>query len=354
MHKIVLNKKILKFGKKISDIKKIKQDFLFNNEKLLKSQIKKGNLYTKQPKRVHCKVCENKLIGKNIFIRKIKYIQCKTCSHLNGIYQDSSNFVDKIYSSKYVNYSKKYFEKNKKDYINRVESIYIPKVDFLKSNIKNFKNLRILDIGTGSGYFISALEKKKITNFLGVEVSKEQVQYGKKMLNAQKINSNKILHIPFDRLETFLKEYKDYNCVSFIGVIEHLQEMKKIVSLATKNTKCDLVFLSVPLYSLTAIIESSFPSIFNRHLGGSHTHLFTEKSLKYFFKKLDFISHSEWWFGQDYNDLYRSILITNNKMKNSSATSILENFRELIDDFQIILDQKKLSSEVHILFKRKK
>ena len=174
------------------------------------------------------------------------------------------------------------------------------------------------------------------------------------MLSSQKINPNKISYIPFNKLENFLKNYKDYNCVSFIGVIEHLQEMKKIVRLVTKNKNCTLVYLSVPLYSLTTLIESSFPSIFNRHLGGSHTHLFTEKSLKYFFKKLNFVSHSEWWFGQDYNDLYRSMLVTSDKMKNYGATKILNNFRNLIDDFQIILDKNKLSSEVHMLFKRKR
>lgn len=354
MPRLQLNKKILKFGKKISDIKKIKQDFIFNNEKLLKSQVRKGNLYSKQPRRTVCKVCEKKLLGKKIFIRSLKYVQCSSCSHLNGVYQDTSDFVKKIYSSKAVNYSKKYFEKNKKDYVNRVNNIYVPKVDFLKSNIKNYKNLKVLDVGTGSGYFISALNKKNITNFLGIEVSEEQVNYGKKMLSSQKINSNKISHIPFYKLENFLKNYKDYNCASFIGVIEHLQEMKKIVRLVTKNKNCNLIYISVPLYSLTAVIESSFPSIFNRHLGGSHTHLFTEKSLKFFFKTLNFVSHSEWWFGQDYNDLYRSMLVTSDKMKNSSATKILNNFGELIDDFQIILDKNKLSSEVHMLFKRKK
>ena len=54
MHSLQLNKKILKFGKKISDIKKIKQEFIFNNKKLLKSQIRKGNLYSQQPKRSVC------------------------------------------------------------------------------------------------------------------------------------------------------------------------------------------------------------------------------------------------------------------------------------------------------------
>ena len=46
--------------------------------------------------------------------------------------------------------------------------------------------------------------------------------------------------------------------------------------------------------------------------------------------------------------------VMSNKLKNTGATIILEQFRNLIDDFQLILDRKKMSSEVHILFKRKK
>lgn len=354
LKKIKLKKKFVKFGKKISDIKKIKQEFFENNDKLLKSQIKKGRIYSNQLRRKKCKVCEKKINGKKINIRNITYLQCNYCTHLNGVYEDTFKFVNTIYSSKKINYSQKYAEKDRINYISRVNNIYKPKVDFLKSNLKNYKSIKILDIGTGSGYFISALKKENIKNSIGIEVSKDQVLYGKKMLRAQKLDENSIAHVPFDKLVNFLKVYKNYNCASFIGVIEHLQEMKKILSLVSKNKKCELIFISVPLYSLTSLIESNFPQVFNRHLGGSHTHLFTEKSVKHFFEKLNFIPHSEWWFGQDYNDLFRSMSVMSKKLDNTGTTIILEQFRNLIDDFQIILDRKKMSSEVHILFKRRK
>lgn len=354
MKKIKLNKKIIKFGKKISDIRNIKQEFFLKNDQLLNSQIKKGEIYKKQKKRKKCKVCEKNLNGKQINIRNIKYIQCKFCFHLNGTYEDSHKFVKTIYSSKSIKYSQKYFEKDKKNYLSRVKNIYEPKVKFLKSSVKNFRDLKILDIGTGSGYFLSALKRCNINNFIGVEVSKEQVKYGKRMLKAQNISENKIVNIPFNFLENFLKEYKNYNCVSFIGVIEHLQEMKKIINLTLKNKNCSLVFMSVPLYSFTSLIESNFPKVFNRHLGGSHTHLFTEKSLKFLFKKFNFVSHSEWWFGQDFNDLYRSMIVMNKKLNNTASNFIFDYFLNLIDDFQIILDKRKMSSEVHIIFRRKK
>ena len=48
------------------------------------------------------------------------------------------------------------------------------------------------------------------------------------------------------------------------------------------------------------------------------------------------------------------MLVTSDKMKNYGANKILNNFSNLIDDFQLILDKNKLSSEVHMLFKRKR
>ena len=62
---------------------------------------------------------------------------------------------------------------------------------------------------------------------------------------------------------------------------------------------------------------------------------------------------SEWWFGTDFMDLLRSIHVTNVKSKNELFTKKISEIYELVDDFQKIIDQKKLSSEVHIVFKRK-
>ena len=70
----------------------------------------------------------------------------------------------------------------KKNYLKRVKNIYKPKAEFLKSNIKNYNKLNILDFGAGSGYFLAALKEVKINNFLGLEISNDQVSYGKNML----------------------------------------------------------------------------------------------------------------------------------------------------------------------------
>ena len=149
--------KIIKFSKKISDVSELKKDFFTENNIYLKKSKREFNIYKKEKKRVKCKNCEKKL-GSTIFIsHKIKYTICKKCFHLNGLYNDTSNFLKKLYlTSEGSNYEYAY----KKDFNLRVKNIYLPKLNFLKSVLK--KKFSLIEIGSGAGHFLRACEIKKI------------------------------------------------------------------------------------------------------------------------------------------------------------------------------------------------
>ena len=88
-------------------------------------------------------------------------------------------------------------------------------------------------------------------------------------------------------------------------------------------------------------------------LGGAHTHLFTNESLNYLKKKYKLKLIGEWWFGTEFADLYRS-LIVNYSFKNRKEylNKVNKFFLGNIDKFQSIFDKQKLSSEVHLVFKK--
>ena len=92
--------------------------------------------------------------------------------------------------------------------------------------------------------------------------------------------------------------------------------------------------------SLICIVENLFPKVFNRHLGGGHTHLFSERSLKLFMSKYNFVEHSSWWFGTDIHDLYRSIILENSKNKFHPLNNIAYSIKDAIDNLQFQLDKK--------------
>ena len=72
----------------------------------------------------------------------------------------------------------------------------------------------------------------------------------------------------------------------------------------------------MPLLSLSVFIENVFQNVYPRQLGGPHTNLFSNESLKYISKKYKLKTLGEWWFGSDFSDLYRSLILSSNYKNN--------------------------------------
>ena len=346
----MLKKKIIKYGKPFLDIEKIKENFFSNNTSLLKKILKIRKIYLKQPKRKFCKVCNKKLQGEYFINHKIKYIICNQCSHLNGSNQDTTDFSKKIYLSKKVDYIKNYHESFSQNFIERQKKIYDPKVKFLKNIFKNHKKIKVLDVGTGSGYFVSSLLDARFKDAIGLEFSKSQINFGKSIFKKIGKDDTKLHFIEYSKIIEYVKK-TDFECLTLIGVLEHLVDMKNFLKCVNENKKIKYIYLCVPMFSFSCIFENIFDKVFNRHLGGGHTHLFTNKSLNLLMAKFGFKSHSEWWFGTDFTDLFRSINVSVFK-KNPGLVGKITEFKNLVDRFQITVDKNKLSSQAHIFFKR--
>ena len=348
-------KNISKFGKSSSALLKIKKNFISENGFYVQEQNKIAKLYSKQKKRLVCKNCNNKnlIYLFNKFNNQVKYYECSNCGHLNGQFVDTEDFCKKIYTVQNgATYAKNYANETKKGYLNRVKHIYKPKAEFLKNSLKKVNNINsysILDVGCGSGYFVYALFKIGFINVKGIDVSKTQINFG------NKINKFTFLEkIELENMNECIKKSKA-DIISLIGVLEHVQDPKLLLETIRKNRSIKYIYLSVPLFSLTVYLEIIFNNVYNRHLSGAHTHLYTEKSLDWLIKKYKFKKVSEWWFGLDINDLFRNIFVT---LKSKGVSKKLSNnlknlFNEISDNLQYELDKKKLSSEVHLLLKKK-
>lgn len=172
---------VSKYGKSYGKLINIKKNFYSENDRLLNNNDSIAKKYIKQPIREKCKLCESPLQNskENSFIsHNIEYELCELCGHLNGKNMDTKEFADSVYCD--GDYNLNYSESLKKDYNDRMTEIYLPKAQFLKDIVG--LNNRLLDIGAGSGYFVSATKYLGYDS-IGIEISEKQVEFANLMMS---------------------------------------------------------------------------------------------------------------------------------------------------------------------------
>lgn len=314
----------------------------------MKKAVEINSLYSAQPKRVCCKLCQTTFSKDRDFSSHgVDYVFCEKCSHLNGIYEDTKAFVKSLYiSDSGKGYASNYLDKS---FEKRAIEVYLPKVDFLASVLPTKRN-KILDVGCGSGYFAYAalLRNLEIT---GLDVSKTMVEFGNSQI--QRILGSSPLN--FTEEEGFFETIKntDADVVSAIGVIEHLREPEKFFK-AFNESNAQYLYYLVPMFSLSAALETVSNDVYPRLLSSGHTHLFTERSIAEMHKIIKVSPIGTWRFGTDFLDLYRHLIV---KMKANNVSQkmtdfITSGFGERIDELQNILDLNHFCSEIHVVVEK--
>ena len=343
---------MIKFGKTSSTLLSQKQSFFDNNDEILAESKRIGNVYLSQPRRRTCKCCDKPLDGKKFTKHSIGYIICDVCTHLNGMFEDTDEFCRSLYTDYGgASYAVNYSAEDHSQFQERVKHIYLPKAQFLFDSLKNLneaaENMKMADFGAGSGYFVTALRMEGIKNSNGYEVSDTQIRLANEMLGQGAV-------IKHEMNETVdIAKNIDAEVVTMVGVLEHLQNPRDVLAALAGNPNVNYLFVSVPLFSPCVIIESVFPNVMQRQLSSGHTHLYTEKSLEWMRGAFGLESVSAWWFGTDIVDLFRSVSVELNH--NSQISELGEFWNESIiasiDEMQMSLDKRKMSSEVHMLMK---
>lgn len=349
-----------RYGKSSSELCSIKSSFFDDNDALLKQSLELNKVYASQPERLSCKVCESDLQSTPIDLNShgVQYKICRNCGHLNGLYQETDYFHSYVYSEDSHNPNK--YDSN---YIDRLKHIYLPKAEFLldicnKQGISN-ELLSVTDFGCGGGQFVNSLLSLGI-KAEGYDVSSHSIESAKEYLLLTEPSPHKSPDDYFHKLghvDDMLRVATDCQSLvqSYIGVLEHVKSPTNAIN-AFCSSGSTYLYFSVPLFSLSAIIENCFSNIFPRQLSSDHTHLFTHKSIAHLMQSHGLNIIASWHFGTDILDLRRSIMHT--VAQNESSQSILDLIgseifgSNIIDDLQLILDKSKLSSEVHIIAKK--
>jgi 2-polyprenyl-3-methyl-5-hydroxy-6-metoxy-1,4-benzoquinol methylase len=309
------------FDKKVQEIKTSRTN-LFKQNNLEKIEF--------------CPVCnyETKNMQKIITIYGANYYQCPTCSHYFILERPTKESLCEFYS-KSTQYQSTYADK--KTTQTRLEQVAIPKakwvIDLFEKKYKR-KPKSILDVGAGSGHFVQACKQLGI-NANGIELSKNGVDFCKENFGFDLINKDFIKN---------QEEFKDYDIITFWGVIEHVALPNEMINTAIKILKQTngLLAVEVPRWNcFSTTIQSIFTESIIRHLDPlGHIHCFTDSSLAELFRINNIDIMSAWYFGMDTYELATQLSYM------LKENNVVNNLKQCIPDFQQTLDLAKLSDSM--------
>ena len=338
-----------KYSKPFGNLNSLKTSFFDNNDGMLDMADGMADVLLMQPLRTKCKICGAKL-GRPLYrSHRIGYIECPECGHLNSECEDTDAFASAVYVED--DYSKNYSAADKESYIRRRDMIYAPKAEYLRDCLKHeglsSEDVNILDIGAGCGYFVSAVREIGM-KAVGIDVSGSEVEYGNAMTDEKWLT-----HVGLtDSIDHIRKT--DANVLTAIGVLEHLVHLDENIEAIKENTNIRYVFASVPMFSFSSCFEVAFANGYNRHTGGTHTHLFTDDSVQKMAERMGFEIAYEWRFGSDINDLYRFLMVSMQKNDNAEFSRYFsDKFVPLMDELQQVIDKSDFASELHFILRRR-
>jgi hypothetical protein len=348
---------MIRYSKPLGSLLSFKESFFTSNEAMLAESARLNAIYASQPRRLKCKNCDLALpVNAPSFVKQgIAYGFCGVCGHVNGAHEDTEAFCQALYTNDHGRqYATRYAEPDVTRFRDRVREVYVPKAQFLKDSIlehePSLESIGLCDLGAGAGYFVSAAIECGFPNVDGYEPSRALVDFGNRCLGGAALQL-------LGSLDEIVEVARSTTAAaaSLIGVLEHLPSPRTVLESLAKNPSVRYVYLSLPLFSPTVVLEAIFPQVMPRHLAAGHTHLYTELSIEYCCREFGFERASEWWFGLDMVDLYRSVLVSLGQQ--GARVDCLGDYWKrtvlpLIDELQRVLDGQRLSSEVHLVLKK--
>jgi len=205
---------------------------------------------------------------------KNKVIQCKKCNQiqLNPIPSrvEDEIFYDNNLQEKNQNHSSSLQEHRKKSFNDTKR-----RVELVSKLCK--KNDRVLEIGSGYGFFLEEMRKLGF-DIIGIEVSKERRKISKRVTKSKILNIN---------LMDENLNIKKFDVIIFFHVLEHISDsisfLKNLKKILNKNGK---VIIEVPNYNDFQIeLNVAYKEW---HFQRAHIHYFTPKTLKKILQKSGF------------------------------------------------------------------
>jgi 2-polyprenyl-3-methyl-5-hydroxy-6-metoxy-1,4-benzoquinol methylase len=295
-----------------------------------------------------CLVCGNSLKGAESFQhRTIRYVRCRVCRHIQSQKLPSNSFLDAIG----VEYKQAYPTLSPEQYESRKQRIYRPKLDFVLDSCadlgrtrKDLLDAKWLEIGCGSGYFLSALRDVGVREFRGLDYDAQLVADANKHLGGELVELTKT---PVSELVAGV----DADVIAAFFVLEHIDDTQRFLANLARQPKGTVFVFSVPTWGLATLLETAFGHHYARILDEVfHVQIFTDASIDFCLRASGFRKVSEWVFGQDALDLVRALVTA---LRDKLSPALLDEVRTALtalqDPLQHVFDRGRVADSRHVI-----
>lgn len=261
-----------------------------------------------------------------------KYVQTPDTGHIFVKNRPTKNTIHDFYLNN-VTYAATYTDKKSAE--SRLQAIAIPWAEWM---IEVFQKTyhrppkKILDVGSGAGHFVEACRRKGM-DADGIELSASSREFAQKIWGFE-MDSRNFIEAAVD--------YKDYDVVTFWGLLEHTPNPSSILSAAYsmfENSNSGMVISKLPRWeSLSSSIQRLSTECIIRHIDPmGHIMLFTDASAAEIYVRNNFKPIAAWYYGMD---VYELLMQIGNKVGNYSC---LLDTGELQMELQQCIDNARFS-----------
>lgn len=332
---------LTEFSKPSQDVAQQTAFLIEQNRMLLDRQRKIAALLDGAPSRAFCIVCTQPLAGAPTFQhRGIPYAECPTCGHIQCSAQVPDNYP---YSEQ--DFADIYRPLDEVAYAERISRIYVPKRDWALRSAKvtgvgDLLERSWVELGSGAGYFLSALRAGGATRIAGIEAELPLVAQAGAMLG------DDATHHFASSLGEAVQAYPAEVYAAWF-VLEHCLETAALLDALRGRPRGTVFMFSVPTYGLATLLESACDGHYARSLDSVlHTQLFTDRSIQHAMARAEYEIKAEWLFGQDADDLYRAVVA---KGERGAPQAVIARLGEALSEIQGAVDRARLSDSRHIL-----
>ena len=340
----------IRYSKPSADIRFENQGQLERNHALVERQRSAAAHLKTGESRSECLLCDAPLASAEVFYhREIPFLLCNCCGHIQSLVIPPEGYPHSVSGGK--TFSEVYPALDPDAYMSRTQRIYQPKLQWLLEclrdegySMERLQSMAWVDLGSGAGNFLQALEQMGIQNFRGLEADENLVETANQRVRGQRT-------VLYNR--PLCKSLQDYpaDIYSAIFVLEHIGRIQPFLEALRAMPSGTVLFFSVPVLGLSAFVEAAHQDLFSKSLDGVlHTNLFTEESVRYAMNLADYEIKTQWVFGQDVYNLIYSIQIALHKTYPRVLTDLFAvKMDALHDPLQAVMDQYGFADSRHIV-----